>query len=95
MTQERRELLESAVDAVTRTFVCDVCKEKVDVIGSTLQWKQLDDDDGLSIQDIFPELGNDIHNLMVGGMCDSCFDKMFEQEQVEYETLTEGDGTNG
>ncbi len=64
---------------VVTTSPCIICSETSDLfvdLDSYLAWQN-----GMLIQDAFPELPLSERELLVTGTCAKCWDKMFEGEE--------------
>lgn len=58
------------------TITCKVCKKAHDVNISGVQLRAIHE--GNHVQDVAPHLSADDRELLISGICGTCFDKMFK-----------------
>lgn len=58
---------------------CESCGKDVTIIGSEDQWNDLVTTTK-NIQDIFPDLSADDREILISGICGSCYDKLFSED---------------
>lgn len=67
-----------SVENIMYTIQCRVCKEYIQISATPSQvqaWKE-----GLLIQKAMPNVPADERELLISGICGSCFDEMFQED---------------
>lgn len=58
---------------------CPHCGETTIIYMRTKDWEEFKSGSG-SIQEIFPYLSNGLREMLLSGMCEKCFDRIFAEE---------------
>lgn len=66
---------------VTIVTTCPFCGRANEVEVNEMDY--LDWDDGLLVQDAFPYLSADEREMLITGICPTCWDKMFGEEDED------------
>lgn len=62
---------------------CVICKEEHTLLVNRDDWDMFNSPNRPYIQDIFPYLSSAERELLISGMCDSCFTNLFGGEDDE------------
>lgn len=63
---------------------CRMCKKIVYLEAKVSQWEEYHSSHRRNIQTIFPEFTPGQRELLISGICETCFDNMFGQEDDEF-----------
>jgi len=81
------------VPTVTLSVLCTKCREitkfSLDREGF-MKWKG-----GICIQEALPDVSPDIRELMISGVCGTCFDKLFSEGSQDARNENENKGKEG
>ncbi len=63
---------------------CNICKKIIYLEATIAQWEEYHSSHRRHIQTIFPEFTPGQRELLISGICETCFDNMFGQEDDEF-----------